>query len=155
MVKSYRPKKGSRLTNEQAQRYGDEISTFSKGKNISAFDVVESAKGKDSPLHDYFDWDNDVAGDKWRLEQAQCMIRSIEVKYIGGDGKPEYIRMMYNLETEENKNMYIPVDEVFSSEIYREQLLERAYSEAISWKERYHHLQEFSKVFESIERLKM
>lgn len=49
------------------------------GGNITPELVVRAAKSKDSPLHDYFDWDDKVAGGKWRIEQARELIRSVRI----------------------------------------------------------------------------
>jgi hypothetical protein len=37
--------------------------------------VVAAARPKNSPLHQLFDWDNEVAGDKWRNHQARILIK--------------------------------------------------------------------------------
>lgn len=41
--------------------------------------VVDAARRRSHPLHDYFEWNNEVAGEKYRLEQARALIRSVRV----------------------------------------------------------------------------
>ena len=41
--------------------------------------VVDAARDVESPLHRCFEWDDKVAGEKYRLEQAQRLIRSFTV----------------------------------------------------------------------------
>jgi hypothetical protein len=41
--------------------------------------VLDAAADPQSPLHESFEWDNDVAGERWRLEQARQLIRSFRV----------------------------------------------------------------------------
>ena len=41
--------------------------------------VVESARDEGSPLHDKFEWDDGVAAEAWRLEQARRLIRTVKV----------------------------------------------------------------------------
>lgn len=53
--------------------------------------LLESAKNKKSVLHDYFDWDNDAAANKWRLRQASKLLGNIEVRVIQ-DNEPKIIR---------------------------------------------------------------
>lgn len=36
--------------------------------------LLEASRSKKHPLHDYFDWNNEVAGEKWRRTQATHMI---------------------------------------------------------------------------------
>lgn len=43
--------------------------------------VVTEARAEDHPLHDRFEWDDAVAGEHWRREQAHELIRSVRVVY--------------------------------------------------------------------------
>lgn len=49
-----------------------------KGGEILAKDILDKAKSKNHPLHDEFEWDDKVAGHKYRLKQAYDMIRLYE-----------------------------------------------------------------------------
>lgn len=44
--------------------------------------VVDDARNSDSPLHECFDWNDEIAGDKWRLVQARRLIRSVTIKTV-------------------------------------------------------------------------
>lgn len=44
--------------------------------------VVEDAASEESPLHEYFEWDNSEAARKYRLSQARRLIRSVEVVIV-------------------------------------------------------------------------
>lgn len=44
---------------------------------IAAPAVVERAQQHHSAMHSYFDWDNNVAGPKWREEQARYLLRQV------------------------------------------------------------------------------
>lgn len=59
--------------------------------DITAEHLIESSKNKKSVLHGYFEWDNEKAADRWRLQQASYLLRRIEVKVIK-DGNPIMIR---------------------------------------------------------------
>lgn len=41
--------------------------------------VIEDARDQNSPLHNYFDWNDVEAADKWRKEQARRLIRSVRL----------------------------------------------------------------------------
>lgn len=49
------------------------------GGSLTPEAVVESARSPESPMHGLFTWDDAVAGQKWRLEQARELIRSVKV----------------------------------------------------------------------------
>ena len=44
-------------------------------------EVVEEARSKISPLHRFFTWDNSIAAGKFRLQEADKLIRSVCVIY--------------------------------------------------------------------------
>ena len=45
-------------------------------------DVVKAARNPANVMHDSFEWDNDKAGDLYRLEQAREIIRSVQFTKI-------------------------------------------------------------------------
>jgi hypothetical protein len=44
--------------------------------------VVDAARPRNHPLHPYFEWDNKVAGENWRLAQARALIRTVRFEVI-------------------------------------------------------------------------
>lgn len=53
-----------------AQKVADEIGE----KSITPQEVLEKARDENSELHKCFEWDNDIAAEKYRLEQARKII---------------------------------------------------------------------------------
>jgi hypothetical protein len=54
----------------------DELkSIFEVNRELTPKIVVNAARKKDSPLHDRFEWNNAVAGEKYREVQAAELIR--------------------------------------------------------------------------------
>jgi hypothetical protein len=49
------------------------------GGRLTPNAVVEDARDKDSPLHSVFEWDDAVAADRFRIEQARNLIQSFKV----------------------------------------------------------------------------
>lgn len=43
--------------------------------------VVDAARPHDSPLHGRFEWDDSIAGEAYRRQQAHELIRSVRVAY--------------------------------------------------------------------------
>lgn len=73
--------------------------------------VVEAASAPSHPLHDRFEWDDAVAGHKYRLVQAQQLIRSVRVTEISGDAGVTRVRAFLSVPTE-NGPSYVPTDQV-------------------------------------------
>ena len=47
--------------------------------------VVEAARSEDDPMHSYFEWDDAKAGEKYRVDQARTLIRSVRVEVEVGE----------------------------------------------------------------------
>lgn len=41
--------------------------------------VLDAARPEDAPLHTYFEWDDSIAGERYRLRQAQGLIVKVKV----------------------------------------------------------------------------
>ena len=67
--------------NENKRLVDAEIHRLSElnGGEITARRLVDEASNPVSVLHRCFEWDNDAAGDKYRLVQARALIRSCRV----------------------------------------------------------------------------
>ena len=44
--------------------------------------VIEAARDESSALHACFEWDNDAAADKWRIEQARELITRVRIEIM-------------------------------------------------------------------------
>jgi hypothetical protein len=51
-----------------------------RGGKLPPKDVVDRARDRRSVLHSCFEWDNDVGGEKYRLQQARHLISQVRVK---------------------------------------------------------------------------
>lgn len=49
------------------------------GGLLTAEKVIEAARPEESPLHEDFTWDDEVAGHKCRLQEAEGLIRSFKI----------------------------------------------------------------------------
>ena len=62
-----------RIDKDKAQQELEQLNRRHGG--LSAEIVLDAARGLGSALHDYFEWADDVAAEKFRLEQARNLIR--------------------------------------------------------------------------------
>ena len=64
--------------NANAQKVGEELEDIEKTKEISKENVLDYArKNTNSELYKCFEWDDKIAGEKYRLRQASNIISSI------------------------------------------------------------------------------
>lgn len=68
--------------------------------------VVEDARDPESPLHDEFEWDDSVAAEKYRLEQARRLLR---VRYTQHVDERVVVAPYYVREPEREEQGYMNV----------------------------------------------
>lgn len=62
--------------------------------------IVREASDKSSPLHSYFEWDDEKAGHRWRVQQARILLNNIQVKVVS-DGEERQISVFEVTSTSE------------------------------------------------------
>lgn len=58
--------------------------------SLTPENVLKASKPKKAVLHSLFEWDNTIAGEQYRLQQARTIINNIEVKVIA-NGQPKKV----------------------------------------------------------------
>jgi hypothetical protein len=126
---------------------------------ITPDDVLRNAKSESSPIHDCFEWDDTVAGEKFRFIQAAMLIRSVKVRVeTHPQEEPKIVRAFVSVTTETDKtdesiNKYVPLESALRNEGYRHQMIENALRELKAFQRKYALLSELSSVIQEIERL--
>lgn len=154
----YIPADGSTLTRKQAQKYGDRITRLivrSDG-SITPAQVVKDARSKRSPLHDGFEWDDETAAEKWRLEQASYILRSIHVVVTAADcSEVVTVRAFQHVTLkradDEPVKAYVLVAKAMNEDALRAQVLEDAHRQLLAWRKKYATYEEFAAVIAAID----
>jgi hypothetical protein len=112
--------------------------------------VVENAKDKNSPLHNFFVWDNTKAAELYRLEQARKLIR-VSVQYIEENPDAPY-KVFVSLKSDRVKGGgYRELITVMQNEGLKFQLLQDALDDMTTFTEKYKHLKELDKVIREMD----
>ncbi|QSL99764.1 hypothetical protein SEA_ODAY_20 [Gordonia phage ODay] len=110
--------------------------------------VVEEARPDDHPLHNRFEWDNELAGDAYRRVQAQELIRSVKIVFTETpEGEKKTIRAFSSLRGHNDDNTrrgYQPTEELVQDEFSRTLLLRQCRREIAALSAKYGHLEEFA-----------
>ena len=85
-----------------------------RGKLTPAL-VVDVARDPDHVLHNRFEWDDSVAGERYRRDQAHELIRSVRVNYVSArTEEPLSIRAFQAVkdpdDTDGRKYVYVPTE---------------------------------------------
>jgi hypothetical protein len=76
-----------------------------RGKLTPAL-VVDVARDNRHPLHTRFEWNDTIAAEKWRREQAHQLIKSVRISYVSTKtGTPISIRAFHAVQ-EDNGRTY-------------------------------------------------
>lgn len=105
--------------------------------------VVETARDPEHPLHSRFEWDDSVAAEKWRLEQAGQLLRV--VKLPADPSRADDLRAFVAVKGKDShKADYVPTEEALTDEFVRKLVLRDMEREWRLLKRRYEHMREFA-----------
>ncbi len=108
---SYTYREGARVSGVPAEVVGAELERLRRAGSLTSSAVVDAARDPDAPLHPAFTWDDEVAGEKWRLVQARLLIRAVVV--TSGDGRPRNLYVHIS-RTDEAEGEYRTLDTIIS-----------------------------------------
>jgi len=137
----YKAAPGARITNTDARVLGETIKKL--GPGLTPEDLLKEARKKRSAIHDLFEWDDQVAAEAFRLEQARYYLRSVWEVPVDRDGREtgEGARAFYAVEISDadavKSKAFFAAREIRDIPGADEQIVERALKEATEWKERY------------------
>ena len=158
MQKSYTTSKGAHLKASQAKLFGKRISIMMKslGRELTPKDIVDDARNKDSVFHSFFEWNNKKAAEKFRLEQAKYILRSVSVVFVTEDGQKTTQRAFVNITRKdalgESKQVYVNIERALTDADMRKQIIDRALDEALDWQARYKVYTELNTISKAIEK---
>lgn len=130
-----------------AQKVYNEIVEI--GEYATPQEIVEKAKSETTELHKCFEWNNDIAAEKYRIVQARKIVRSLVFERTEKQiqkNKPE-IRVIHK---PVGAIGYKPLEFIVQKQDEYERLLEAARRELHAFKVKYQHLSELDEIMELI-----
>ncbi len=76
--------------------------------------VVKAAENPDSPLHDYFEWDDAKAAHAHRLQQARQLIRVVQYEFKEDKHVLSTVRYVKDPESKGQGQGYVSLDQIKS-----------------------------------------
>lgn len=163
----YSVKTGSIIPQARAQEIGEYIEGLEKVLDITPQNLVDDARGKDSKLHEFFEWNNKKAAESHRCYQARKIVNHFEIVIVdvqteeesttrawhsvvvasqdtlddpdGKDGKGEPVRAFVNTLA------------VFAEPDYKAQAVDNALREVNGWRRRFSIYSELEPIFVGID----
>lgn len=153
-----------------AQVVGERLEAIrAKQRALTPQSVLKDARNIRSPLHEFFVWDDATAAEKYRLDQAAHLIRSVSVIFEDADAAPERqislgvapepaavpraVRAFLSIVDSEGESSYVSTREAMADEEMRRQVLARAHAELNSVARKWRELRELGEVFGALDRV--
>lgn len=133
-----------------AETAGKVFSELEQTVGLTAKTVVDASRAKDAPLHNEFEWNNKIAGELWREEQARTMIQNLVVQIDDNPDTPP-TRAFVKLE---QQAVYEDVRTVLADVQKTTSLLQMALKELTQFQRKYSDLKELAGVFQEVEKVK-
>lgn len=115
--------------------------------------VVEAARPKNHPLHSRFEWDNRIAGERWRRQQAHRLIRvaQIPLSYADHPTGPSHIRAFVAVPRASSPQPdYVPTEDAMSDDFTRRLVLQAMERDIAALQRKYGHLAAFAEAITQI-----
>jgi hypothetical protein len=137
-----------------AQKVGELMEKLERSKNgLSPSSLLEASRKDGTLLHEYFDWDDTSAAEKWRLSQAQGLILNVRVVIKETDSDHE-IKERGFVATPDRKSAYVSLQTAFSNEEWKKSLLNQVKTDMETFIAKYRRLQEVQSVIAQMELVK-
>lgn len=130
-----------------AQIAGDVCAELEERGELTARNLVDVSRPEEAPLHDEFEWDNDLAAELYRENQGRGIIGHL---VIVADTKSP-VRAYFNLEVK--SPVYHSVSAIVHNEDKYASLLRKACMELKAFQKKYEMIKELAAVFEAIDAL--
>lgn len=154
----YKPAAGSKLNKDEAQKVGEFLERM---ESFTPSDVVSAARPESSPLHKHFTWDDLVAAEKYRLQEARNLVNHITV-VVTVSGRQQETKAFHSIvvdagdEESVPEHRYTAIRIVAKSQDMRDQVIQRALVELEGWQNRYAQYQDVfgSDIFAAITKVR-
>ena len=129
-----------------AQAAGEQFEMLERTVGLTAENVLEANRADSTPLHNEFEWQDDVAAEKYRLHQAGNLIRFICIA-SETEQQPTPIRAFLKTETAQP---YKSLNVIMQSADDYAAMLNRAKNELRAFADKYSTLSELDAVIDAI-----
>lgn len=128
-----------------AQVVGEMIEEMhNKGIDVTPEVLLDASRDENSPTHCEFEWDDTVAAEKYRVQQAKELISHIRIVRV--DNKPGEYKERGFVPVPGGKSVYVPLETALGKEEYREHLLKQARNDTEVYLAKYRRLEELAGV---------
>lgn len=142
-----------------AEVVGATLADLQKRQQLKPAVVINEARPVDSPLHPLFEWNDSIAGERWRTEQARSIIANVLIVDGAHSEASAPIRAFVSLnpdgDYDGDNSEYLPIATVIADPDLYAQMCRRAHKDLEGFEERYSEFVELKQIgSEAKERVK-
>jgi len=132
-----------------AQTVGEMLEDMSaKGIEVTPEAVLEASRNENSPTHCEFEWDDTVAAEKYRLEQARNLI--IHIRIVREEQEQNEYKPRGFVSIPGGRAAYVPLETALGKDEYRDHLLKQAKNDTEIYLAKYRKLEELAGVTQAM-----
>lgn len=150
----FRPGYHAKVKAEIAGTELDRITKENDGR-LTPKHVVSESRPASAPLHPVFEWDDSIAAELHREEQARCLIRSTLTIISAGEVETpikSYLNVDPHKEEGSEERFYVPSGVAMTDEEYHTYVVADAERYLLGAKERFKQIKEMAGIFAEIDR---
>ena len=139
-----------------AQIVGETLEGLAQDGELTSARFLDVSRPEGSPTHNLFEWDDTIAAERYRLQQATIAINSIEVQIINeatATVTPQAAFVNVVSKAPARSGSFAPIEVALSNENMRSVLLQNALNELKAFRRKYNQLSELSDVFLEIKKI--
>ncbi len=118
--------------------------------------VINRARDKSSPLHSHFEWDDTIAGERYRHIQARELIANCTLEIESPEQKTVRVRAYYSLPSDRGvpNGGYRVLADILDDDHLTKELIEMALGELETFQAKYDKIAALRPVFQAVESVK-
>lgn len=130
-----------------AQTAGEEFERlYEKNGRLAPEDVVDESRPESAPLHECFEWNDEVAAEKYRVVQAGNIIRAIVKVEPAPEAPAQTVRAFVHVRQD-----YHPISVVVKNPDMSEELLANARREMVAFIAKYKSLKKLFPIIDAMQ----
>lgn len=144
-----------------AQVAGELCDRLDKEKRLTPENLLDECRPEGAPLHDVFEWNDGIAAEKYRAQQAAHVIRCVitipdkKPEDEKPQQKPAFVLVSSHAPNDPKKATYRNIESAMNDPDDKQTVLKNALRELIAFKNKYARLNELANVFKEIDQLKL
>ena len=139
-----------------AQVVGETLEGLAQSGELTSKRFLDVSRPESAPTHNMFEWDDSVAAERYRLQQATVAINSVEVQIVNEAtasviSQAAFVNVVSKAPA--RTGSFTPIEVALSDENMRNVLLENALNELKAFRRKYSQLSELADVFFEIKKI--